>query len=622
MVLPSLLTFSFSEQRRMVMAGEEIVFEADVQPSGMRPFIGEGMSPEPTEEFDELVDKLRKFGIQAGTRVEAGYLQFADVVRKIQKEPLSKQEFMALNDSLRTNGLFVFRYKERGNPTYYLALCGEDTHGIRNADSILIPLDDNFLRDIPNVSRDLVYGMVLPKSEFDLLAEMLFDLKRQSTYLNELSDENSAEDLYYSIIGIAIRIGASDIHIEPLKENWRVRLRVNGVLRELPQRLPNNLAAALVGVIQNDKAQLSYDNPRKPRGSDIKFDAQEVARFKYLENHSLRLSILPIDPEEKRHDVVMRVLSKSANIDFSIASLKFEPRTEKCFRRVLRTRKGLVLVTGPTGSGKTTTLYTALNEVNTEQVKVITLEDPVEYRFDKMSQVPIDAKSGADFGDIMRSVLRHDPDVILVGEIRDAVTAVTAVRAANTGHLVFSTLHTNDAVSALTRLSDFEGVSVANLADALRAISAQRLVPLCCPHCSEPADMRYELNELLGLADAQAIDFEVPWMKIGAGAKRGKCLHCGGLGLIGRKAIVEFWEVTAEDRILMVNDIGNLGKFRQRAIDGGMKPLWATALEYAIKEKITLDDMLQATTPEELASHRDAIREALRKRYAKALVKV
>ena len=260
------------------MASEEVVFEADVQPSGMRAFIGEGVSPDANlDEFMELIEALRAFGVQAGSRIDAGYLQFADIIRAIQKEPLAKAEFQAINDSLRNDGILVYLFRKSGNPMYHMAVCGENAHGIRDANSIIIPLDDNFLRDMVHVSRDLVYCMVLSQAEFEDLGKRLFDTRLQRDYLNELSDENSAEDLYYSILGIAIRCGARDIHIEPLKDNWRVRLRVNGVLRALPQLLTPNLAAALVGVIQNDKAQMSYDNPRKPRGTDIKFDAEEVS---------------------------------------------------------------------------------------------------------------------------------------------------------------------------------------------------------------------------------------------------------------------------------------------------------------------------------------------------------
>ncbi|MBT7170345.1 MAG: type II/IV secretion system protein, partial [Phycisphaerales bacterium] len=366
-------------------------------------------------------------------------------------------------------------------------------------------------------------------------------------------DEEAAPivKLVTAIITEAVQMRSSDIHIEPMTDRVRVRYRVDGVCikrDDIPKRLQGpviNRFKILAGLDLSEK-RIPLDGRIKMRiaQSDIDF----------------RVSSLPSYHGES---IVLRILRGDA-AKLGLANLGFEDEDYQRFRRLIKRPNGIFLVTGPTGSGKTTTLYSALNEMNRPDRKIITAEDPVEYNFTGINQCQVREKIGLTFTAILRSMLRQAPNVILVGEIRDMEVADVAIQAALTGHLVFSTLHTNDAPSALTRLIDM-GVKPFLVASSIQAVMAQRLVRRICPECrvTDPDPDPHVLRMLGFTADQIA---GMTFYK-GAGCKR-----CGGSGYHGRQGIFEMMEMTSTLRQMAFNR-EPLAKIRQAAIASGMKTL-------------------------------------------------
>jgi type IV pilus assembly protein PilB len=324
----------------------------------------------------------------------------------------------------------------------------------------------------------------------------------------------------------ALQERASDIHIEPGHGKVRIRFRIDGLLRDMAEH-PGHLAAPLLSRLKI-MANLDIAEKRKPQDGriGIKIGGREL---------DVRVSVLPTGHGET---IVMRILDRSANL-IALGDLGFDDVDQKWFRKILDRPNGIVLVTGPTGSGKTTTLYAALQELNRPDVKIITAEDPVEYRIRGMNQVQVNTKVGLTFPRILRAMLRCAPNVILVGEVRDLETAETAIQASLTGHLVFTTLHTNDATSALTRLMDI-GIKPFLVSAAVQAVLAQRLVRRLCPECTVPYTPETEELRAIGLDPASHADvrFNRP---------RG-CRACEGTGYRGRVALYERLELDADLR--------------------------------------------------------------------------
>src|SRR5436190_19601624 len=291
--------------------------------------------------------------------------------------------------------------------------------------------------------------------------------------LDEAAEDASIIRFVNQVLKDAIDLRASDIHLEPFEDELRIRYRIDGVLQEVP--VPAQVKRFQPAIVSRVKilSHLNIAEKRLPQDGRIKIR---------LENNEvdIRVSVIPMLHGEA---VVMRRLRQNATLR-GMGELGLNSREFECFRRVLELPHGIVLVTGPTGSGKTSTLYTALNEINDSVRKIITIEDPVEYQLKGVNQIQVSEKAGLTFARGLRSILRHDPDVILIGEIRDQETAQIAVQASLTGHLVFSTLHTNDAPGAVTRLVDM-GVEPYLVASSLEAVLAQRLIRVLCPHCKK-----------------------------------------------------------------------------------------------------------------------------------------
>ncbi len=392
--------------------------------------------------------------------------------------------------------------------------------------------------------------------------------------LRELASEAPTVNLLNSLITRALRQRASDMHIEPVAGRGLVRFRIDGVLHEI-ESIP---AAILLPIVTRLKILSSMDIAEKRRPQDGKIEMKIGGT-----ELDIRVSALPLNDGES---VVMRFLRKD-NINYELAALGISPDVEAMILEDIATTAGVVLLTGPTGSGKTTSLYTFLNRLNTAKVKIITLEDPVEYQLKGVNQVQVQPDIGFDFAAGLRSVVRQDPDIIMLGEIRDKETAAIAMQSALTGHLVFSTVHTNDAPSAYTRLLDL-GVDEFLLNAALVSIVAQRLVRRLCPHCSTADHTQAHLIKNL---DMHALALRYGLHQLDFRSAVG-CEHCNDTGYKGRVAVIEY--LRCDDAIRAVpKDQNFIQKARILNRERGVRNLMEDGLLKAMQGITTVDEVLR-----------------------------
>jgi type II secretion system protein E len=392
-------------------------------------------------------------------------------------------------------------------------------------------------------------------------------------------DQASIIRFVNQVLKDAIELRASDVHLEPFEDEFRIRYRIDGELQEVP--VPAQLKRFQPAIVSRVKilSHLNIAEKRLPQDGRIKvrIDEAEV---------DIRVSVIPMLHGEA---VVMRLLRQNSTLR-GLAEIGMNQRELEHFQHVLGLPHGIILVTGPTGSGKTSTLYTALNEINDAVRKIITVEDPVEYQLKGVNQIQVNEKSGLTFARGLRSILRHDPDVILIGEIRDAETAQIAVQASLTGHLVFSTLHTNDAPGALTRLVDM-GVEPYLVASSLEAVLAQRLVRVLCPHCkhadNSPTAQQFKVK--LGIPANQTI-----FKSVG-------CRECRNTGFFGRHAIFEWMDTDEEIRQLILKS-ASTDQIRAAARRGGMRTLAEDGWRLVAQGITTVEEVLSVTTAKEVES--------------------
>ena len=390
-------------------------------------------------------------------------------------------------------------------------------------------------------------------------------------HLRDLASEAPVIRLVNLIISRAIESRASDIHIEPFERELKVRYRIDGILYDV-ESPPKRLKAATISRIKI-MAKLNIAERRLPQDGRIK--------MKVLgKDVDLRVSTLPTMYGES---VVMRILDKSNTQIYYLEKLGFASDMFRQFEELIHRPHGVVLVTGPTGSGKTTTLYGALTKINLPDKKIITIEDPVEYQINGINQIHVNPKIGLTFATGLRSIVRQDPDVIMVGEMRDLETAEIGIRAALTGHLVFSTLHTNDAPSAIARLVDM-GAEDYLLSSSIVGVMAQRLVRVICPNCREAVPAQSEV-----LRDAGYGGIEVSSFYEGRG-----CKECSETGFKGRLGIFELMVMNEELRRLTITS-ADASKLRKAAIEGGMKTLRSDGFEKVSLGHTTLAEVMRVT---------------------------
>lgn len=400
--------------------------------------------------------------------------------------------------------------------------------------------------------------------------ESIKEEEEDEGHLKNLASEAPIIRLVNLFITRAVEGRASDIHIEPFEDELKVRYRIDGVLHDT-ESTPKRLQAAIVSRIKI-MAKLNIAERRLPQDGRIrlKFDEREV---------DLRVSTIPILHGES---VVMRILHKEG-IVIDLNLLGFPPQTLSGFNQLINKPNGILLVTGPTGSGKTTTLYGALDKINKPDKKIITVEDPVEYQLKGINQIQVKPKIGLNFANTLRHIVRQDPDIIMIGEVRDLETAEIAIQSALTGHLVFSTLHTNDASSAITRLLDM-GVENFLLSSTVRGILAQRLIRVICPSCKEMDPSIANKEELVKLGISSEITLY-----------RGRgCEKCAFTGFYGRTGIFELLVVNEDIRKLILKN-SDSNQIRDLARQHGMRTLLENGTEKIKAGITTLSEVLRVT---------------------------
>ncbi len=416
---------------------------------------------------------------------------------------------------------------------------------------------------------DMGAGDEEPESSVD---EGLWDDPEQ---LRDLATEAPVVRLVNHVINQALEVRASDIHFEPFRDHLKIRYRIDGVLHDI-ETVSKKLQPAITSRLKL-MAKMNIAEMRLPQDGRIKVKdgKREI---------DIRVSSLPTIFGES---IVLRLLNRE-EVKLDLESLGITPRVLEKFDHLIRRPYGMILVTGPTGSGKTTTLYSVMNRINSPEKKIVTVEDPVEYQLEGINQIQVKSSIGLTFASALRTILRQDPDIILIGEIRDRETAEIAVQSALTGHLVFSTLHTNDAASAITRLEEM-GIEPYLISSCLLAVMAQRLVRKICPNCRE----EYLMPE--GLLDETASALGVSSDQVPLKQWRGKgCPGCASTGYSGRTGIYELLEVSDGIPALILNG-ENSGTISQKAQENGMKTLRQDGLLKVAGGITTLEEVMRVT---------------------------
>jgi len=425
------------------------------------------------------------------------------------------------------------------------------------------------------VGAETVDDLISIREQQDDKVEILEDVEWDRSEASEAAQEASVVRLVNEILVEAIEARASDIHLEAQTEGMKIRYRIDGVL--LKQPTPPQINRFQAAIISRLKimAKLNIAERRVPQDGRIKIrvSGREI---------DIRVSVIPMLHGE---GIVMRILDKDS-MNFSLRGIGMDKDVYARFNRLIAQPHGIVLVTGPTGSGKTTTLYSALSEIKDEKTKIITTEDPIEYQLDGINQIQVHTKVGLTFATSLRSILRHDPDVVLVGEIRDLETAENAVQASLTGHLVFSTLHTNDAAGAFMRLVDM-GVEPFLVCSTVEGVMAQRLVRTLCSDCSEPfLPSPEDVPDDFPLEDCLKKGTAI-FQPVG-------CRHCRGTGYRGREGIFELLVTNDEVRTL-ATDRAPTNLVKDAAVRAGMRTLRQDGWRKVCRGETTIDEVLRVT---------------------------
>ncbi|QBL09791.1 type II/IV secretion system protein [Rheinheimera sp. D18] len=447
------------------------------------------------------------------------------------------------------------------------------------------------LRDPSNIDVNEFIASLPHKVHLALCSEIQFDALRASQVnlqtqpsdagltsleeerLKEMASEAPTVNLLNSLIAKGLRRKASDMHIEPYANKGRVRYRIDGVLQDADILTP----AMLLPVVTRLKLLSRMDIAEKRRPQDGKIEMRVDGK-----SLDIRVSALPLATGES---LVLRFLLQGS-LEYDVSRLGIEPDVEKCLMQDINSTSGVVLLTGPTGSGKTTSLYSFLTRRNEPGIKIITIEDPVEYQLTGVNQVQVQSDIGYTFAKALRSVVRQDPDIIMIGEIRDLETASIALQSSLTGHLVFSTLHTNDAASAYTRLVDL-GVEPFLLAAAVKSVVAQRLVRQLCQHCAEPEPFKEAVFTQFNMKKLTATLGRDITIKHAVG-----CEHCANTGYSGRIAIVEY--LRCDDHIKAhISEPGFIHKAQQHNAENGFRTLLEDGILKVLKGITTLDEVLR-----------------------------
>ena len=545
---------------------------------------------------DALREQKEKGGLIGETLITLGYVSEAKMIdilceqldieyvdlRKIEKIDMAfLQELGITEEVIRKNIIMPLEMSKSAPNTVVVAMADPMNLNIMDDISILTGYQvEPVLSTTSQIKAkiDTVYGQKQAQAvaeQYKKEQEAYYDSAKKKEEEEEDARKEDVENspivmLVKNVIEQAVRQRASDVHIEAFEYNVKVRYRVDGALREIVQydKALFNAIIARVKIISG----MDISEKRKPQDGRI---TQVVDRKEY----DIRVSCLPTVFGEK---VVMRIASKEG---FNKSKLDLGLRAEDLvmFDNILKNPNGIILVTGPTGSGKSTTLYTALSELNTEDVNIITVEDPVEANIDGINQVHVNPKAGLTFASALRSILRQDPDIIMIGEIRDGETAGIAVQASITGHLVVSTLHTNSTAASISRLVDM-GVEPYLLGDSLVGIIAQRLVRRLCPECKKDVEATEDEKKLLHLPINEPFIMKGPC----------GCEACGGSGYFGRIGVYEIMPITRRLRN-MIAASASADELQKAAEEEGMSTLRKAAAKFVLSGVTSHAEMMKIT---------------------------
>ncbi len=540
------------------------------------------------QQLEEALEAQKGTGKKLGEiLVEKGYVNEDDIAKALSGQlglqTINLMEITIENDILslvpvnvlKKNKVFPFEYAENNMNVLRVAMV--DPMDMYAQDDIAI-ITNCMIEPYVATSRDIMMALDKYYGQSEVTSALEAYAKEKNLVGDDELEAAAAEDVNSSpivvmvkeMIDAAVRQRASDIHIEALERKVRVRYRIDGALYERG-KYEIALLPAIVARIKIIGG-MDISEKRKPQDGRI---TQIVDRMEY----DIRVSVLPTVYGEK---VVMRLTSKT-NLTREKSQLGLKPRELTRFDHILAHPHGILLVTGPTGSGKSTTLYTALSELNKEDVNIITVEDPVEANIDGINQVQVNNKAELTFASALRSILRQDPDIIMIGEIRDQETASIAVQASITGHLVVSTLHTNSSASTITRLEDM-GIESYLIADSVIGVIAQRLVRRLCPACKQPRIATEQEKEIMGIKSSEQITMYKPC----------GCSQCDHTGYKGRIGVYEIMTVTPELKKIISNR-GGAEKIKEQALKEGMNTLHMSATEYVLEGMTSYEEMLRVS---------------------------
>jgi type IV pilus assembly protein PilB len=545
---------------------------------------------------DYVVDVLQEVGLITRTQVDQARSngKSAGVVDALIEEGLVTQEDIARTLAAQSGMDFVDLNELAVPPNIVGILTPEDARRYRaipiaeNESSVRVaiadPMDFDTFDSLPFLLKREVEFVCTTREQIEKGLVQYYGpiegpgVEGVSEYGFDISEEAGEGDapiikMVSTLLLEAHKSRASDIHLEPLEKKFRVRFRIDGVLQEMSSP-PKKLQSAIISRLKIMTGTMSIAEKRLPQDGRIQIK---------LGKNSIDLRVSTI-PTVHGESVVMRILDKSGLV-LGLPELGFLSDDQAKFESLIALPDGILLVTGPTGSGKTTTLYACLNYMNKPDRKLITVEDPVEYQMSGINQVQVNSEIGMSFPAALRSMLRQAPNIIMIGEIRDAETAAIAINASLTGHLVLSTLHTNDAPSAIARLVDI-GIAPFLVSSSVRAVMAQRLVRRLCPKCKAPAELSdYELSTLN--LDSGQLSGAQPMRPVG-------CDNCRGKGYRGRMGIFEVFLIDDEVRHMINNNASTI-QLRQRARELGMRTLREDGIRKVLSGLTTAEEVISTT---------------------------
>lgn len=543
----------------------------------------------------ELASAMRQHGWMTSLKSEMFKTHsISEVVRLISDTPITDKETNLIHPLLR-HQLCPLMWSVEKPTRLIIAVRLNDNSGFaRSADHIQGALVDNLSFAFnPRQVSDCIRLVILNDEDFDQLArsELLTSPEARRQFTHQFSNTAVGAEVRDTILAEAVKARASDIHIEPKATDkgvkFTVRYRIDGVLRDAEHELGIEQGMSLITSIKN-KGRMDIADRLRPGDGQIEFDEEDFERYSYLRGHNCRISTVPTKIGES---CCIRILKTPRIEALSLDRIGFSKAILQHSKDLLDTPSGIILMTGPTGSGKTTTLYALLQSLNDGTRKIYTIEQPVEITMPGLTQTEVNEGVGTDFKTLLRAALRQDPDVILIGEIRDEETAQTAVSASTTGHLVFATLHTKSAIATIPRLREF-GLEPSRIVDNLRGVYAQRLVRSCCPNCTERYDGRDELNALLKLPETHQLHGKIELVRPIKNPDK-DCGDCAGTGYVGRTVVTELWRMTAAERDMINSGIYSeqrlmaLSMEKQRFV-----PLAIRGLQLALEQKTSIAEIL------------------------------